>query len=196
MADAIAHWFPLGQAAARAPHELLPWLAEPGLLTTRLRTVCGPQLMFRMLGPLRDDELRDALRTRMVVDDARCLVREVEFGCSGGRVVFAQTVLPASTVEHFPWLRELGDAPLGEALRRADASLEREPLECASLPAGHPLWSAAANGSSSEIPGELWARRALYRLDDRPMLVQEVFLPRLLRVQGSIRRPIDAGSLG
>jgi chorismate--pyruvate lyase len=190
----MAHWFTLGQTAARAPHELLPWLSEPGLLTARLRALCGLGLEFRMLGPLRDDELRDALRARMGVDDTRCLVREVEFGCAGQRVVFAQTVLPASTVERFPWLSELGDAPLGEALRRADASLEREPLECALLPTGHPLRWAAVGGSSAEVAtGELWARRALYRLDERPMLVQEVFLPGLLRVQNSTRRSSDAG---
>ena len=96
--------------------------------------------------------------------------------------MFAQTVLPASTLGQYPWLRELGDSPLGEALRQVDEPLEREPLEYAELPAGHPLAEAARVDG-----GILWARRAVYRLGGLPILVQEVFLPELLRVQASAR---------
>jgi fumarylpyruvate hydrolase len=166
------------------PHDLLSWLAEPGMLTARVRALCGPAMEFRRLGRLRDAELSTSLRERLQVDDATCLLREVEFCASSGRIVFAQTVLPASTVDRYPWLRELGDSPLGEALRQVDAPLEREPLEYAELPAGHPLVQAARCDGADMA---LWARRAVYRLDGLPILVQEVFLPELLRVQASAR---------
>ncbi len=77
---------------------------------------------FRRLGGLRESDLSTSLRERLQVDDETCLLREVEFCASGERIVFAQTVLPASTVEHYQWLRELGDSPLGEALRNESRS--------------------------------------------------------------------------
>lgn len=179
-----SHWSPLTSVSDVVPHELLSWLAEPGLLTARVRALCGPAMGFRRLGRLREAGLSTSLRERLCVDDAACLLREIEFSSDGDRIIFAQTVLPASTVERYPWLRELGDSPLGEALRQVDDPLEREPLEYAELTPGHPL-ADAARSAGSEAP--LWARRAVYRLGGLPILVQEVFLPELLRVQASAR---------
>jgi fumarylpyruvate hydrolase len=179
-----SHWSPLAEVAGRVPPDLLSWLAEPGLLTARVRALCGPAMGFRRLGRLREAELSPSLRERLSVRDATCLLREIEFSSDGDRIVFAQTVLPASTVERYPWLSELGDSPLGEALRQVDDPLDREPLEYAQLEMGHPLADAArlANGDAP-----LWARRAVYRLGGLPILVQEVFLPELLRVQATAR---------
>jgi fumarylpyruvate hydrolase len=179
-----SHWSPLHAVSERVPHDLLSWLAEPGMLTARVRALCGPAMGFRRLGRLRESALSTPLRERLKVDDDSCLLREIEFCAEGERIVFAQTVLPASTTTRYPWLRELGDSPLGEALRQVDAPLEREPLEYAELPAGHPLAEAARFDNGREA---LWARRAVYRLDGLPILVQEVFLPELLRVQAAAR---------
>ena len=115
-----SHWSPLATVSGRVPQDLLSWLAEPGMLTARVRALCGPAMGFRRLGRLRDSELSTSLRDRLKVDDETCLLREVEFCASGERIVYAQTVLPASTVDRYPWLRELGDSPLGEALRQVD----------------------------------------------------------------------------
>ena len=186
-----ADWKVLADIAARAPPALLTWLAEPGLLTARVREFCGDDMRFRMLGPLRRAALPEALRARLTVTDSECLVREIEFRCDDTRIIFAQTIFPATTVAAFPWLRQLGEAPLGEALRRAGQPLTRDPLEYSQLPAGHALAEAAsgtADGDGSPddrslvVASEpLWARRAVYRLAGHPILVQEVFLPALLR---------------
>jgi chorismate--pyruvate lyase len=184
--DVVAsQWVPFTEIARRAPPELHSWLAEPGLLTARIRALCGDRMRFRRLGPLRNARLADDLHGRLGVDDRGCLLREIEFCCGDERVVYAQTVLPDSTVAAFPWLRELGDTPLGESLRRAEASVVREPLEYALLVPGDPLATAASAGSPGAAPPTLWARRAVYRLGaGRPILVQEVFLPALLQVPG------------
>ena len=185
-----ADWSPLARIEPLAPPELVSWLAEPGLLTARVRALCGERMRFRMLGPLRDATLPVELQSRLGVSDRRCLLRDIEFRCNDDRIVYAQTVLPDSTLCRYPWLRELGDSPIGETLRRAGQPLEREPLEYAALPAGSDL-ALAALGTRSADPGAdsdpdrgaLWARRAVYRLGGEPILVQEVFLPALLRVQ-------------
>jgi chorismate--pyruvate lyase len=115
---------------------------------------------------------------RLGVDDAMCLLREIEFICGTRRWVFAQSVLPQSTVRHHPWLRELGERGLGESLNAVE-DVRREPLEYLELPVSHALARAALPDATDSAP--LWARRAIYRLGGAPILVQEVFLPALGR---------------
>jgi len=168
-------WVPLEACAARAPAGLLPWLAEPGLLTARVRAAGGAATRFRMLR-LEPAPLPESLKLRLDVGEGGGLVREIEFACGGERWIFAQSVFPDSTLARYPWLRELGESPLGEALRRV-ADTVREPLEYAELPADHEL----ARAAQPQGGGSLWARRAVYRLAGAPIIVQEVFLPALVR---------------
>ena len=170
-------WSPLADCEARVPEALRPWLAEPGLLTARVRAACGEATTLR-LRRLDRAPLDPALRGTLGVDDERCLLREVEIGCGAARWIFAQSVFPESTVECYPWLGELGDRGLGESLARIE-DVRREPLEYLELPPSHPLAHAAPDASASGR--SLWARRAVYRLGGRPILVQEVFLPGLGR---------------
>lgn len=172
--DAV--WMPLDACSKLAPSALVPWLAEPGLLTARVRAAAGAATQFHMLR-LERVPLLPSLRARLDVADDSGLVREIEFACAGVRWIFAQSVFPDSTVARYPWLQELGESPLGEALRRVGETV-REPLEYAELAPDHPLAALAqpAGGAS------LWARRAVYRLGGAPIIVQEVFLPALGRV--------------
>jgi chorismate--pyruvate lyase len=168
-------WVSLEACASRAPAALVPWLAEPGLLTAKVRAAGGEATQFRMLrlAPL---PLSASLRSRLAVADEAGLVREIEFACHGVRWIFAQSVFPESTTARYPWLRDLGETPLGEALLRVPATV-REPLEYAEMPADHELALVAQpDGGAS-----LWARRAVYRLAGAPIIVQEVFLPALIQ---------------
>jgi chorismate--pyruvate lyase len=187
-----SHWWPLERVAPQVPGALVSWLAEPGLLTARVRALCGDDLAFRLLGPLREAPLPVSLQARLDVTGPGCLLREIEFCCGARRVIFAQTILPAATVAGFPWLSNLGDAPLGEALREAGQPLDRDPLEYRALRHDHPLaiaaWQSSASSpratAAARVAGvELWARRAVYRLAGHPILVQEVFLPALLQIE-------------
>jgi chorismate--pyruvate lyase len=168
-------WSPLSGCETRAPQSLLPWLAEPGLLTARVRAACGEAMSLRMLR-LERAALALPLRDRLGVEDADCLLREVEISCGANRWIFAQSVFPVSTVGRYPWLGELGDKGLGESLARVE-DVRREPLEYAELAPTHELAHAAFGGGGSSRA--VWARRAIYRLGGWPILVQEVFLPGL-----------------
>jgi chorismate--pyruvate lyase len=168
-------WATLSQCQSRAPPWLLPWLAEPGLLTARVRAACGEAMSLRMLR-LERAALALPLRDRLGVEDADCLLREVEISCGAERWIFAQSLFPVSTVGRYPWLGELGDNGLGESLARVD-DVRREPLEYSELAPTHELARAALAGGESGRA--VWARRAIYRLGGWPILVQEVFLPGL-----------------
>ena len=47
-------WTTLDLVAAQVPPALRAWLAEPGLLTARIRELCGDRMRFHMLAPLRE----------------------------------------------------------------------------------------------------------------------------------------------
>lgn len=170
-------WGPLADCLDRVPDTLRPWLAEPGLLTARVRTACGSAARLRLLR-LDPAPLDPGVGRRLGVDDPGCLLREIEFTCGDRRWVFAQSVFPQSTVSHHPWLRNLGDSGLGESLSAVE-DVRREPLEYLELDADHPLARVAL--ADAGPPVRLWARRAVYRLAGWPILVQEVFLPSLGR---------------
>jgi chorismate--pyruvate lyase len=169
-------WLPFAECRERVPPVLVPWLEEPGLLTARVRAACGAAARLRLLR-LEPAALDQHIARRLGVDDATCLLREIEFTCGARRWIFAQTVLPQSTVQHHPWLRDLGDRALGESLNVVE-DVRRDPLEYRELHGSHPLAQAAG---ADESVGTLWARRAAYRLGGSPILVQEVFLPALGR---------------
>ena len=170
-------WLSLDECAERVPPLLMPWLAEPGLLTSRVRAQCGSPARLRLLR-LEPAPLDPAVAHRLGVDDAMCLLREIEFTCGARRWVFAQSVFPQSTLRQHPWLRELGDRGLGESLSAVD-DVRREPLEYCELRVGHALARAALPEHTDAV--SIWARRAVYRLGGPPILVQEVFLPALGR---------------
>ena len=169
-------WRPFEECRARVPPVLQPWLEEPGLLTARVRAACGAATRLRMLR-LDPAPLDPHVARRLGIEDVTCLLREIEFTCGTRRWIFAQTVLPQSSVKRHPWLRELGDRALGESLSAVE-DVRREPLEYRELAGSHPLAQAAGADAAG---GPLWARRAVYRLGDWPILVQEVFLPALGR---------------
>ena len=169
-------WLPFGEIRGRVPPALEPWLAEPGLLTARVRAACGTATRLRLLR-LVPVPIDPRVARRLGSNDHTCLLREIEFTCGPRRWIFAQSVLPQSTVQQHPWLRELGDNGLGESLNAVE-DVRREPLEYLELHGGHDLALAAGVAD----PGQrVWARRAVYRLGAWPIMVQEVFLPALGR---------------
>ena len=74
-------WQAFDECRERVPASLVPWLAEPGLLTARVRAACGAATRLRMLR-LEPAPLDLALARRLGVDDATCLLREIEFTLS------------------------------------------------------------------------------------------------------------------
>jgi chorismate--pyruvate lyase len=174
-AAAAVVWLPaerLGQFSVDG--SLRPWLIGKGLLTQRLKAVCGERFVFRLVEQstgLLSPELRRGLGS----PDTAALFRDVEMRCGERVWVYAQTVFPDSTLGAHPWLAELGDSALGETLKDL-RGLERSPYEYAWLPATLPLCARACVHANVEPPG-LWARRSRFTLRAAPMLVQELFLP-------------------
>jgi chorismate--pyruvate lyase len=173
-------WLPaerLGQAKIDAG--VRTWLIGKGLLTQRLKDVCGDKFSLRLLEQntgLLDAAQRAALRSA----DAAGLFREVKMFCGNKAWVYARTIVPDSTLNRHPWLAELGDAALGETLS-ALSGVERSPYEYAWLPATDAVALRAVSGADI-APGGLWTRRYRFTLHGAPLLVQELFFPNVGQV--------------
>ncbi len=177
-------WLPaerLGQFNVDSP--LRPWLIGKGLLTQRLRAALGERFVLRLVEQwtgLFSSALRTALRTA----DNAGLFREVELCCGDQVWVFAQTVIPDSTLCMHPWLAELGDSSMGETLNEL-SGVERSSYEFAWLPADERLAGRALREADLR-PRGLWARRSRIQLRGASLLAQEVFLPAM----GRTREPV------
>jgi chorismate--pyruvate lyase len=170
-----ADWLPaerLGQL--RVDAQVRSWLIGKGLLTLRLKAICGERFSLRLVDQW-SGLLSDAHRAALPATDGAGLFRDVEM-CHGESVwVYEQTVMPDSTLCAHPWLAELGDAALGETLSDLPW-VERSPYEFAWLPGGHSVTARALRDAEIQ-PAGLWARRSRVWLRKAPLLVLELFLP-------------------
>jgi len=172
-------WLPaerLGQLTMDA--QVRSWLIGKGLLTLRMRAVCGERYGLRLVDQwtgLLNAAHKSVLRSA----DNAGLFRDVEMCCGELVWAFEQTVMPDSTLSAHPWLAELGDSALGETL--SDLSgVERSAYEYAWLPEEDPV-TARALRDAQVRPAGLWARRSRVSLRSAPLLIQEVFLPAMGR---------------
>ena len=154
------------------------WLAEPGLLTERLRACCDGRQGLAVVSE-REAPLATAEAALLQAPRNAAFVREIELTCDGRAWVFAQSLIPLATLARHGWLSTLGDTALGERLA-ALPGLERGPLEFARLTPGVTLFHRALR-QSADPPAELWARRSCFAIHSDRLLVQEVFLPEALR---------------
>jgi chorismate--pyruvate lyase len=153
-------------------------LIGKGLLTLRMKAVCGERFALRLVDQWTG-LLSTAHRSALSRTDNAGLFRDVEMCCGEQVWVFAQTIMPDSTLCAHPWLAELGDSALGETL--SDLSgLERSSYEYAWLPVEEPVTARALRDAEIK-PAGLWARRSRVSLRSAPLLMQELFLPAIGR---------------
>ena len=156
------------------------WLTDQGSLTRRIIGHC-PQFSVRHVSQRwgradLDEALMCSLNAKPTA-----LLREVFLYCHETPVVFAHSVLPHSSLRG-AWtkLGKLGNRPLGAALF-ANPCVRRVALEFKRLDPRHPLYRRAC-ARFDRRPPYLWARRSLFKLQGRRILVTEVFLPTLMEL--------------
>ena len=161
----------------RVPATARHWIAWPHSLTERVAAHVGNSVRIRVLSE-RDERLLRDERDLLEIVERSGRVREVQLEVNGHPYVVARTVYPRSTARGTnDGLRRLGSRSLGSLLfgaLRAPAVTR----EFATLNPHAPLWRMM----QAHLPREaaiLWARRAVHSLRGRPLLVTEIFLPRL-----------------
>jgi chorismate--pyruvate lyase len=167
-------------ALAGAPGFLHPWLADSGSLTARIVARCNT-FQVRVLGERRALPCPDE-RTLLGLSPGRhAWIREVLLIADGVPVVFAHSALaPHDLIGAWHMARAIGSRPLGAALF-ADPGIRRGPLSAARLGVAHPLHRHAVAATGQALP-TLWGRRSRFCRQGRPLLVTEVFLPGIARL--------------
>jgi len=157
-----------------------PWLRDPGSLTQRIQQRCE-RFHVRNVCDCLLTAAYDETALLGLPPQQKIYTREVFLYADGKPVVFAHSVVaPQHLRGAWQALQHLGNRPLG-ALLFAHPLVQRAPLHCRALKASHPLYRRAVEVLVNPQQ-KLWARRSLFSLHDAPLLVTEVFLPEILRL--------------
>jgi chorismate--pyruvate lyase len=132
------------------------WLTDPGLLTARLRKLCGDRFQLQVL--------------EETITQQGDMQRRIVLSCGDQACIYAETQLPASTIDANPWLRDLGNDPLGETLQNR-AEVRRDSFEYALLTPEQLPPQIPVN-----VDTALWARRYAFNKGATALTVTEFFL--------------------
>jgi len=150
------------------------WLTWPRMLTAAVRASCRDAFALDVIGE-RSCTLRTDERALLGVSDAAAHEREILMRDGGEALLYARTLVPATTLARQPWLSELGDAPLGEALAARAGDGARDGFRFQPVASDWPLLGA---GAPAPMHGA-WARSSVVRVAGAPLAIIEVFLPAL-----------------
>lgn len=166
----------------QAPRKWQSWLGDTGSLTQKIEQVIGQKLEVQVLHDCRQNLNSDESRY-FHLQTQRCRIREVLLCANGTPLVMARSIIPtlSSSGSNQSVLR-LGSKPLGAVLfsKTRKRSKTKSLREITRLNKSSTLWQQCFK-KYGQSPSPLWARRTLYKLKGRPLLVCEIFLPELLK---------------
>jgi chorismate--pyruvate lyase len=163
------------------------WLADRGSLTARLLNLSGGDLSVVVANQGLAFPKRSEQRALNLSGRRKALIREVILYGGGQPWVYARSVLPLTTLTgRLRKLRHLDNRPLG-ALLFKDPNMRREAVQIAHFKNNNLPHLLNNLGTSA------WGRRSVFRLDNKPLLVSEVFLPTFKPYNGqkTVRNTID-----
>ena len=174
-------WFrPTEMFSKKLDPEVVLWLQDQGSLTRRLMEFCPRQFSVRVLSqqwvkPEIDEARLLNIHYRQIV-----LLRQVQLLCGETVCVYARSIIPLKTLKgRHRRLQFLGDRPLGAYLF-SNPRLRRTRQQLASITKKDTLYEIAMSGSDLDCE-QIWGRRSLFSIDDKPLLVSEFFLPALFK---------------
>ncbi|MDT8282923.1 MAG: chorismate lyase [Gammaproteobacteria bacterium] len=155
---------------------LLPWLFDASSLTARLIELCGNDFSVRVVSQQWQKMSSDESSAMSLKHTHAALVRQVYLCCADKPLVYARTVIPATTIQGAQRrYANMGSRPLG-AMLFTDRTMRREAVQIARLP----TFYEAHRYAEGDEP--VWGRRSVFRVAGKPLLVSEYFLPDLLQL--------------
>jgi chorismate--pyruvate lyase len=156
------------------PASIRYWLLDTGSLTERLITASKGQFRVKVLSQIWTRPAADEAELLNLKPQEDALVRETALQCNNETWVFARSIIPSATLQgELRHLRNLQNNSLG-ALLFNDPSMQRAPFQVSQIPARQLPASLALDPT----PELLWGRRSCFLLQNKALLVSEIFLPR------------------
>lgn len=159
------------------PKKYYDWLVKPYVLSKALKQhaqVFNVEIMQQCITDITLDE-KTALAC---YDEGGFFVREVHLMGNGIAWTYGRVIFPKQTQAILPSLNGVGESPIGEALFYSHPDMSRSEFEYKKLNTDDELFHAAIKNTNQQA-NELWARRSVFYLSQQPVLVIEVFLPKL-----------------
>jgi chorismate--pyruvate lyase len=153
----------------RIPRNWQAWLQDKGSLTQRLIHASDGHFSVRVVSNRWGVPSQSEAEALMLKPRQKAIIREVELLCHNQVWVCARSIIPHSTLTgRLRQFKNIGTKPLG-ALLFKHPNMVRGALEVTSLQQinSHPLH---------------WARRSVFYLDGKGILVTEVFMPPMASV--------------
>ncbi|WP_455202883.1 chorismate--pyruvate lyase family protein [Kaarinaea lacus] len=185
-------WREVRQLKKHIPAPIYHWLTDNGSLTQKLKQHCPGRFSVKLVGQHWVRPLLSEAHKLKIRQGRLALVRQVLLCCDDVPMVFARTVMPLPTITgRWRRLRSLGERPLGELLF-TDPRFKRRDREVARLHRSHALYQIALQHMLAQHidreksepidnkPRDIWGRRSVYTFHEKSLLVNEIFLPKLI----------------
>jgi len=157
------------------------WLFNDASLTARLVASCPQRFRVEVLKQHYTRVQRNEARLLGIPLQQYALLREVYLYCGRVRVVYARSIIPLKTLTGKQRrLAFLGERPLGGFLFSCP-SMQRGRVQLASIQSGDPVYARATHAEDASVD-QLWGRRSVFRLDGKPLIVAEIFLPAIHQI--------------
>jgi chorismate lyase len=151
---------------------LQTWLLDDGSLTAKLLKLSQGDFRVDVLRQVHARASRSEAHALGINPKQICLIREVILRGHNQPWVFARSVLPLSSLTgSLRHLRKQGTRPLG-AFLFSQPHLKRSPIALALISRHH-----AYLPENLVRDAQVWGRRSIFSIDNKPLLVSEVFLP-------------------
>ena len=150
--------------SCRIPRQWHAILHDKGSLTQRLINASNGDFKVRVVRNSPGTPSPSEAKALGMLPRELAIIREVELLCHGDVWVCARSIIPYATLEGpLRRYRNIGDKPLGAMLFKHH-NMHRGPLEVAQL-------------QQADKRASHWGRRSVFYLNDKGILVTEVFMP-------------------
>ena len=174
------YWYSANQLNDHVTDPLLvDWIASLGSLTVRIKEL-GIAFNLEVLNQCQQD-LSSQFKHVIDTQDSQALFREVLLKQGERPLVYAQTIMPESTLAGAGQsLSQLGNQSLGQVLFQSPQAI-RGNIEFTEVKPGSELGQYIAMQLRQPMTQICYMRRSLFHLNHKPLLVCECFLPSLFQ---------------
>lgn len=172
------HWYSSDQKQQHiSDANAQSWVCSDSSLTVKIKEL-GSAFSVELLNQV-DKPLTREVKSLLSVDDDSALFREVLLKQADMPLVYAQTIMPDSTVTGTEsMLSALGNQSLGQVLFQSPQA-QRSHIEFSIVQSNSQLGQYIELQLQQPIQQVCYIRRSVFQLNGKPLLVCECFLPAL-----------------
>ncbi len=159
--------------------KLHPYIFHEASLTKLIQESCIGEFSIAIHSTGWGKAMPEEMELLDVNQDEPIFVRESWLKSDNVNLVFARSIIPGQSLDgSLSRLTDLGDRPLGEVLF-AEPSCERAAMRFARLDESCDLYQHIAPELDNK--DDIWVRQSLFKIEHKPLLILEIFLPIISR---------------